>query len=633
MPLILLLLVLLPMAYALGLLTDQPVAKTIPLVLLGVAAGAYLLALANLLWLAPYCIWLCVGLSATVLVRALFIKRSISWRFFASPSAAVFALLAAGLWLLCRGRLLTSWDDFSHWGLVAKIFYYQNSIYPSAQKVLIFPDYPPATAVYLYSMLKAMCQPFREDVALFCQAILCLGLALAPMAHFEKKRSLLGGVMVLVAVLVPAGLIYETYFRLLVDGLMGVLVAYVLLTHFLPRLHNSKRLQTGIEPGAVLGCFVLAVVKPAGIGLAAMVAAVLLCDAVLQHRKTNWKRGLLLGAAPLAAALVANTSWSVFKTFCGIEGHWSVGVALADWVDLFAGRAPAYRYTVLENFAQRLFFTPENGFVLRFSSAGWGAWYLLLVVVTLLLLGKKQRRTYLATAGSAIAIHLVFMLSLFYSYLFVFSPGEAVALASFERYEYTAVTAVLIVLFSCLLYAAAQHRRALGAGVSAMAGLVLLLCCGQTVLVLQTFLQLPEKAAQTHHDRYLTSQTADRIRALAEEEPRVYLVSIIDQGRAMLMTQYELYPVRIYSPEHTTSIAIADYYDDGVYTQIISAQEWGQLLYDEYDYVYLYSIDGYFTTYYRDLFEDEDDIVNDTMVRVIRHSDGSMTLRNVNAEW
>ncbi|MBQ7858937.1 MAG: hypothetical protein IJ347_02220, partial [Faecalibacterium sp.] len=66
------------------------------------------------------------------------------------------------------------------------------------------------------------------------------------------------------------------------------------------------------------------------------------------------------------------------------------------------------------------------------------------------------------------------------------------------------------------------------------------------------------------------------------------------------------------------------------YVVYCTVQEWEKILYQgPFQYVYLFHVDGYFSTGYCSLFEDEAYLVNGSLLEVVRHDNGTVTLRGI----
>ncbi len=630
---ILMLALVVPPMLALSVWLKRPFAQCAAPLVLSVIAVAYALSLLGLVWLAPWVMYLLFAGGCAYLVYAVLLKKRVPLTGLLSVGLVAFVAMGMALWWLCRGHMFVFWDDFSHWALAAKNMYYLNDLYtlPSAF-ASTYSDYPPAATIWVYTLLKAVPLGFREDLAMYAQGIFTMSLLVYPLSGFSRKKIGVGAVCAFALFVLPAAINSDYYTRLLTDGLLGVLLAFVLLAYFL-----GKGGKYGIACAA-LGCFVLSITKASGIGLALMACVIILIDMLFLHRKQTKERlkqsrllGLLCLAGPMLAVVAGWASWAVHKAMFAVSEVWDTGALTLEGLgELFSGTAPAYRYEVLDNFVQNVFVLSENGGYVHFPSAGWFLIYAALGAAVYLLNKKGQRAADMLLLSGAACVHALFLVGSMFNYMFVFSQSEAVSLASFYRYEGTVVTACLLVNFALLLLRAAQHRlsvRMLGCA-GTMVSLLLFTQAGGFV---QSLISAPTNAARTQQERVISQHSAQRVASLGQQEPRVYFVSINDDRWALMRLIYELVPIGLSNPGQQSSIATANHYGEGEYLSgaIYSPEEWGEVLAEQYDYVYLHNIDGYFTTYYRPLFENEDDIINDAMLMVVRSEEGDVTLQRI----
>jgi len=160
------------------------------------------------------------------------------------------------------GRLLENWDEFAHWGATVKGMYYNDffSSYRNAPILAKHSGYPPATALLHYFFTKCA-GTYEESNIIRSMGVFAFSLILPVFEHVQLKRNqLLHAIACFVIFLFLPTLIYsDFYVTLYVDGIVGVLFAYMLYTYFSARklsLINILRLS-----GAA---FVITMVKFSG---------------------------------------------------------------------------------------------------------------------------------------------------------------------------------------------------------------------------------------------------------------------------------------------------------------------------------------------------------------------------------
>lgn len=589
--------------------------------ILGMVAAAYAAALAGILPAAGFLPW-AAGLAGAGCLAVSFARKR--WKELAGTLSGTLLFLAAGLtlWWLCRGCALVDWDDFSHWGYALKVMFCTGGLYTAPGFGDGFASYPPASTLWQYLTLRAAGAGYREDIALWASAVFSAALLLTAVKAMNGRR--------VIAKIVSFALLWVILFQLYprgitmlgVDMLLGMATAAILLAEFLPR---RSRATPWLE---VLGCFALCLIKSTGFGLAllAVAAAAVHRLYIFWRRKKAGDARLLpfvTPAAMLAAVLAAKFSWAIHLSMMGVAERWRTDEPLIPAVWAFVTfRGPSYRFDVFRMFFAELFTAAGYGWAINFPWVVWVAGALVLGVIAFVLSEKSGRGTVCAGVGAALGVTVVFTGSLLFSYLFIFSPSEAVLLASITRYLNT-VCVVMIASGAAFAFTALS-RRPLPARVAALlCVLALTVLAGKPETLTSAFEDAPLHAAETHHEAYLYRRAALRIRSLGAECPKLYLITANDNGLTQLRVTYELLPWRL--PEHGTMLMTEN-------SELMPGsvqctwQEWRQVLLDGYDYVYVYCPEPQFVQEFMPVFEDESQIVVDRMFEVV-HTDADGILR------
>lgn len=618
MPLFLFLLLVLPMPLALSVRTGRRFSELAPLALGGAAVLAYLLGLAGLLILAPWLFlagaaagW--VYLALRFVVRPGESGRTGLFRQLLQPDAAAFALALVLLWWICRDRCFVAWDEFSHWGLALKGMLLENKL-PCLTSIQDgFKEYPPAASLFQYILLKASGLGMQEDAALFAQGIFALSFLFYPLHRLEGRRGWRAlpaaalGLFFLPLVLYP-----NFYTETTADGLLGILWGFLPLVWFLGR--RGKMEKALLAAAAAQLCLT----KSTGPLLAALVLAVMLLPVRGDNTRLTTRLKALWPTA--AAAVFAAGSWELLLTLGQVPQRWSPqGLTLGNLWQLFVHHQPGWRIQVIRNYLANLAGDWNYG-GLSFLHFPYLAFFLIGAALTVLVwkLCVKADRAPLVTAmagmGVSLALYVLFVLA---GYLFWFTEAEALMLASLSRYLNAGVLACLLVLAGFGLPALSGLRlRGVLAGTAATALLWVLLTSPDPWSVVNKILHAPDEAALTLETVAPYREAADRLCVLpAEEDGRlpVYVIAQSDAGLAQLRLNYELAP--LYLDEHATSIG-SPYGEADIWTLDCTAEEWGEVLRQSYQYVYLYSVDSQFAAEFLPLFDGDASNVNGNLLRV-----------------
>ena len=575
----------------------------VPLLLIAVGS---IFSFFNALALIPYIIYvlLCILLfKAATVARH---EKTNLHKYFTS-SIVVFVAMGACLWWVTRGYSFAFWDDFTHWGYVAKMMCTKDQMYT----VLAAPyaGYPPGASVLIYTTLKALHIPFREDLALFTQGLFTLSLIMPVARLFKPKNALLKLFCIFALFYIPAGINASFYQRLLVDGLLGVLLFYIL---FAICFENN-----GVKvAAATAGIYALALTKMSGTVLAFCASLFIF----LYLYSEGGKRFKFEHCLPAAAATFATVSWALHSAVfrAGQQAaNGSLGV-FQGIKSVFSGAAPKHYIAVVQNFFKAYLFEGGHGINNAMPSVCWLAIFLIMALICIRLNPAKRLKKIIY---AMFFFYFAFIISILCAFLFKFSAGEATMLASFHRYQGTIITAMALFFTAVVLVEISEKKTTIKMLSCAALAVAIVLCSNNTQQILNFTFNAADVTAQTQHDRYLSRQTAEKIAALGELNPRLYLISIRDDRNAIIKINLDLLPIMLSNPEQYTSIATSDYYDNPN-TLIVTVDEWAEDLAKYYDYVYLYSIDEKFTAEYISLFEDETAVYNATMFRVNKTEDG-----------
>lgn len=518
-------------------------------------------------------------------------------------TAGLLLVAALWFWWMLRGYALSDWDDFSHWGSSLKITFSTNSLYTFFEDFGNFKSYPPASIVWQYAALKVVGNGFREDIALFAHQLFLLILLLYPLRTAGAKRPLSKGAGYFLFIC-SMWVVYPRGIHILgVDLLLGILTAILLLGQFLPSIKAPSPLLTA------LGCFVLCLVKSTGFPLALGVCA---CIALQQWKLSDrslWQR-IKIPVLSVSFALLAKVSWQIHLFILGISSRWegsSQGL-----LSFLLGKGEAYQYQVLKNFTNSIFTECNYGNLLHFPFIGWFVFAFVLGGIGYTLSEKTNRPQLLSLSIASISLTLLFTVGVLYSYLFVFNESEALGLSSVSRYLATGC-GLLLISGVAVLWTSMLHKPKVCCASCPTLAVLLFFALGNVPYMLDSLIHAPIQAAQTNHDAYLYRRTAQRIRSLGEDSPRVYLITANDAGITRMRVDYELLPIVL--PAHD-SILMEHPPEDSPWVVQSNWKEWRETLLDGFDYVYIHCPETSFVVEFLPVFIDESQVAVDKMFRV-----------------
>ncbi len=567
---------------------------------------------------------LAIGVCAYVFTAAYIIKKKRVREFFKSlvtPGFVVFAALFI-VGVFCNfAREVSGWDEYSHWADIVKIMTQTDSLGCAPEAGARFPHYPPAMALlqYIYQAVCRMLLPsagfseWRLYVAFRAFMISMLIPFLRGLSLCRPRAALLS---IGAVVLLPLFSFSEAYSSLYIDPVLAITAGAGLAELFIPHDNDVwHKLRT------LLIAAVLALLKEAGLLFAVFIAAAHIAECAQDYRKRapiERRRALSRGTALAAAALAPRWIWSLYVR-ANAGQTVSRQFDLVKLAEALTGGDSGYRRDVLKAYSYELLSARAsvgaNGVELNYISL------LSLLLLTAYLIYHAYKRAGVlseAEAGrqrmvliTAAGLSAAYLLGLCLAYMFNFAEVEAVHLASMPRYlgvMFNALWALCVLAWVRLLELKPEKGGVWGA----------VLACALIVATPLTPVLSDISRRSAKESVELRAYYDDMVSSVNEKitgnPPRVYIVSQEDAGLDYWALRYLLRPAEVNEP---FSWSIGEKYgENDIWTREMTAEEWGGLLAQEFDYALLYRVDESFERQFVAQFADPNGIEPFTLYKV-----------------
>lgn len=559
-------------------------------------------------WLVLLCGAGSAGLLAWRLVRGDAAARAALLGRLITPGALIAGGMVLYLFWIHTGRVAVGNDEFSHWAFTVRQMLRWDTLSVRHAGEMLFPDYPPAAALWEYLFARGL-PGLAESYLYRAMSLLQLSLLLPFLASFRWKR--FGGALTgfLAVFLLPLAFYSEFYVDLCVDGLLGLLFAWVLLLWF----GQGRRLDRFGLFCLGEGCAVLTLTKTSGLVFALAALGLIAWDAAAQ------KQPLKPLTLPLGALALAWGSWAVLCRAC--LGPGGGGGGLLENFGSLLGPWPERYHIALRSFLRTLFLPAGPEAPLRLSP-------ILSLAAGLGLLWAAGRAWPDGAARLRLGLGLGFggyCLGLLYLYFFHFSEYEGTRVSSETRYLGSWLLGLWLLGLWLLL-------RRWGAAPDAEAARLPL----PLLALLGSLLVFPFEQKQindlTNPITEVVQQQEQRAGFLTPEqwafapEDRVYFIAADTTNYELLAAGYSLYPIRCdASLGHNLHTGAG--YD--TWANAVSADAWAAELAQNYDYVYLYAVDASFYENYAALFGGAEYIYNRVLYAVQPTPGGGVLLMRV----
>lgn len=338
----------------------------------------------------------------------------------------ILLLIALFFFFAHCGRGLVHGDEYTHWALTVKNMFCTGLLGSDVTSITEYKDYPPATAVLEYMIVK-LNGVYREEDLFRGISILSASLLLAMfepiMAATEGRKRYL---WVVIALLSPAIFFYP-YTETLVDCLLGLLFSYILCQYMFMKQHSTFDYLS-----ILMATMVLVLTKASGTGLSAIICIIIICDLISSCEERGRKIRVFLGM--IASIIIGKLSWSLSLQLDGGERHWDTSAINMESIAGLLKNFGESEKLILKGFILDYIY-PQNS--LNLVSLSYLTWILIIGVLLYLysrLAETNKKRLWGIGVGILIGL-FIYSFSLLMLYFFVWKA--ALTEGSLYRYMNT----------------------------------------------------------------------------------------------------------------------------------------------------------------------------------------------------
>lgn len=573
-----------------------------------------------------------------------------------NPGMIAFWFLFLIYFVLDRNMVAGKADDLNHWQLAVRDMWYFDSYPFHPGSTLIAMRYTPgfATIEYLFLYLYGT---YREGIVLLgCHTI---GFAMLSVLYTKINWKQCHKVIPLTVLI--AGfplLIYQSHYGIMyVDAYLGMIGAYILICYFTEEhsLFNVFRIT--------FGSILLIMTKEMGLAIAGIIYFIIFIDIFIKNPKIKQfikskhaKEYFLSGCLALGSFI----TWQLYIVIVGgkygLNGNstnilkmFGISKANVENMDNIL-LASAVDTHALQRAAEQVLDTPN---IVSSATPGetiiemikWfftektfigGSYFELTLIVVLLcsILGiagfyRKQEIPMKQIIISLLIGTVLYTAFLVICYIFLFREASAIPAARRYMGSYLLMFLITIPGIMIVKQNIIEEKKNWKQPVVWIIALFILLCVPDGH---------PYYIAETNHDGwFITWQNHQSIgevfRSFADKDEKVYYV---EYSNSELIPQYNyLTFANSVVPNLTQGLgggwkpvtsAESPYFN---YTVQYTTEEWGQLLAEQYTYVYLRYVDDYFEENYAELFLSKEDISNGAFYKVETDGNEQVLLRKI----
>lgn len=540
-----------------------------------------------------------------------------------TPAFFLFLVLFLILSYLNNGRLATGYDEFTHWLDTVKAMVTVNDFSTNPNAHESFGNYPPGMAVFqtFFQYLYQWTHPGKvisEWRCFLAYQVLFISLWMPFLRKLRFRRPVDIILVTMIVLLYPLLIFGDLYMTLYIDPFLGVAggcgMAYLWI--------KKEKDKVDLLYISML-CMVLTLSKDVGLMISMFIAITYVLETwigkrnLVRDKEMERKKKWFAFAKPLMIPLIAYLPRLLWDIQLKKTGWFvaAVPVRMGTFLNilLLGGEdSVGHREGVVQRFSHEFYSWKFEFGSVTLSYAQMTILFALLLVLIAFLYQKRIRRDmgrYILIIAMSYLFLLIYMIGVGALYISRYTEQEAYALASYTRYMGIGYAVILGMIVLPIVYALQQSAPLEAMVEESLLGMLLL--CTEPTNLTQYFLTR-ESVREAEEFRLGTYALQERIDAIPEDDAEIYLLSQGSGDLEYLIYHYQSRPKYVKGGGSFGE----PYYDGDAYARIISPDDWMNELIEGYDYVAISHLNDYFYENYSGLFEEPEDISENTVFRV-----------------
>jgi hypothetical protein len=366
----------------------------------------------------------------------------------------VVLLLFFLLYAANRQKMFYQWDEFSHWGTVIRMVFIANTFHFDPNP-LYFQDYPPGMALFAFFILTIL--GYSEGGAYFAYALVLLAHCI-PLWRLAYPKGVIPLAIAISVSIVLIALLGQGWSTVLIDQILSVCFAGLIASYFLIRKDSSTRWSLSLL------FITLILTKHAGASLAFLACILIFFDSFTISIYESFQRSqglkpisFLIHAVAYAGiwlllllpALAFSRLWMHYVESANLSrgyGRFGVWQLFQYGLDCCESKR---EHIILRRYLDQWLGLPD-------VLVGYSPLLLTIALITISLLAIALAPSGLARLRQGIALIILVCANLLFAtvqllfYLYAFDEYEALAIASFRRFQNTYYLAWALSAFSLL---------------------------------------------------------------------------------------------------------------------------------------------------------------------------------------
>ncbi len=582
--------IILTFAITLTILLKKRIEEVIPISIVEIVFVIYIFGLFDKLKMAINVVLILSVIQLVIILIIILKKEKEVIHRFLTPGLFVYSLLFGTSVLIHKDRIFENYDEFNHWGVIVKNMFLYHTFGTGEQSVVIFNEYPPFTAIFQYLFLMIQ-KVYREDTIIIAQNILYFSVVIPMTKNINWNKSLSKLLLILpIIIFLPIAFYENFYVDILVDGIIGIMFAYVMFCAF--EREDTKFKYLKIFVGEVM----LILTKTSSIALAIFSIFVILIEKLVVYKKDKQKAKQEVKALLIVFILMMAIVSMWYIKVNQAQKRWDFGqIVETDF------EKEDMSSQIKNSFIRRIFF--EEEITLRKFTV-FSVILLLICLQISCIKNRKDKQFLYYSIGMLVSVP-IWIAGLLFMYLTIFDLEEAISLNCFERYVSTILLAD--VYFQMFILTQTQNKNWKQQTIIIVFILVALLPIKN---LQEKYLDGKNYKVMSQMNRMIYTQLRNYQNKLKPTDKLLYIVGTKSNLEYLtLMNNYEIMPLKI-----KKSIK-SNFYDVNSFKNIAK----------DYTHIFIYQIEREEKDKIKEAFENNE-VQTDTLYKV-ENEENQITLK------
>ena len=554
-----------------------------------------------------------------------------------------FTIIYFSFIIFTYGKMSNIWDEYSYWSVASKNMFYSNKLITNTENMLTI--YPPVPTIWQYYFTKTI-GVYSQGIEIFATQILGFALLIPLFEQIKTKRKIPTICLSIIILCIPAIFVQiEFYKAIYADIIIGLLIAYTLYQKYNEK--NDKFLILSL----ILSFVSLSLIKLTGLYISLIVVCVFITEILIkiyrekqiknikikENIKQNVKEFKLI-AIIILSILISIIFWNLYIKDMKIEitelNEYCINntkkITIMDGLKtikttIFGSTPESINYDISNRNLFTHVYTKYT--ISTFITIPIIAFPFLFIAANLLIYRfaiKDDEKIKFSSFVIAILIGLVLYVAfLQLAYLTKFSIEEALSHASLERYINTYYIAMLIFIIYISIRKIEESKNTKNINFLYILLTITIMLITPLYTIINATIGSGVNNALVIIKLDEVIRESEKLKETLDEEDNIYLINqTCDVSVSSWQIKYFVLP--------ELNIKMTQKFNEDLENKFKQETEedlytvWKKILYEKYDYVYVYKTDEYFSEFSKEIFENK--IIKDMTIYKIEKENNDIRL-------